>query len=486
MHEFTRMCRYPVLVLAMAVAIAAPTLAGPSLATFTTSVALPVRVTSPVGDDRVFVVEQDGLIKVFNRDGSSRGVFLDVTALTNASGERGLLGLAFAPDYAASGRFYINYTDLSGNTRVARYSVGSDPDRANPGSAQILLTVTQPYANHNGGNLAFGPDHMLYIGLGDGGDAGDPQNNAQNGQSLLGKMLRIDVSGSATYSIPPDNPFVASAPRDEIWALGLRNPWTFAFDSLTGDLWIADVGQNQIEEIDVQPADSPGGENYGWRLMEGSQCYNPPTNCDDGSLTLPIYQYTHGGSPFRCSISGGAVYRGSRVTGIVGQYFFADYCSGQIWSLSRAGGNVVVTDLTAQLHPAGGFQGVVSIGQDGLGELYVVDQGANTVYGIVEAETAVVDLPSAPTLAQNVPNPFNPRTEIRYTAPLDGAHVNLDVYDPAGRHVRTLVDEAQPAGEYTAVWNGTDDADRPAPAGVYIYRLQQGATVVARRMALLK
>jgi len=236
--------------LTLTLAAAGPVPAGPAIRTFTTAVTMPVRVTSPAGDQRVFVVEQDGLIKVFDRDGASRGVFLDLTALTNGAGERGLLGLAFAPDYATSGRFYVNYTDLAGNTQVARYRVGSNPDRANPGSAQILLTVDQPYPNHNGGHLAFGPDGMLYIGLGDGGSGGDPENRAQNVQSFLGKMLRIDVSGSAGYTIPPDNPFVATAPRDEIWALGLRNPWTYAFDALTGDLWIADVGQSALEEID--------------------------------------------------------------------------------------------------------------------------------------------------------------------------------------------------------------------------------------------
>ncbi len=472
--------------LTLTLAAAGPVPAGPAIRTFTTAVTMPVRVTSPAGDQRVFVVEQDGLIKVFDRDGASRGVFLDLTALTNGAGERGLLGLAFAPDYATSGRFYVNYTDLAGNTQVARYRVGSNPDRANPGSAQILLTVDQPYPNHNGGHLAFGPDGMLYIGLGDGGSGGDPENRAQNVQSFLGKMLRIDVSGSAGYTIPPDNPFVATAPRDEIWALGLRNPWTYAFDALTGDLWIADVGQSALEEIDVQPATSTGGENYGWRLMEGTQCYNPASDCNDGSLTLPFYEYTHGGNPFRCSVSGGAVYRGERVPDLVGLYLFADYCSGQLWSLDRAGGSAVATDRTAQLRPAGGFQGVVSIGEDGLGELYVVDQGANTVYSIIDTGTAVVDLPPVPTLAQNVPNPFNPRTEISYTIPTDGAHVRLGIYDLVGRHVRTLVDDARPAGRHLVVWDGADETGRPAPAGVYVYRLQQGATVVTRKMALLE
>jgi glucose/arabinose dehydrogenase len=460
--------------------------ATPMSSVFTTAVAMPVRVASPPNDDRIFVVEQDGIIKAFNRSGHPRGVFLDISALTNADGERGLLGLAFSPDYALSGRFYVNYTDLAGNTKVARYRVGPNPDRANPGSAQILLSVDQPYSNHNGGNLAFGPDGMLYIGLGDGGSSGDPQNRAQNGQLLLGKMLRLDVSGSSAYAIPPDNPFLTSAPRDEIWATGLRNPWTYAFDSLTGDLWIADVGQNLYEEIDVQPANSHGGENYGWRLMEGAHCFDPQSNCNNGTLTLPIYEYSHGGSPFRCSISGGVVYRGELVPELYGSYLFADYCSGQIWSLRRNSGAIVVTDRTSSLRPAGGFQGIVSIGADSRGELLVVDQGANKIYRISDSGTTVDDVPGAPILEQNVPNPFNPRTEIAFTSAAEGAAVQLDVFDLAGRRIRSLVNGVQESGRHVAVWDGTDDRGLQVPAGIYVYRLQQGGVVATRKMALLE
>jgi glucose/arabinose dehydrogenase len=222
----------------------------------------PLRLDAPPGDPRLFVVEQGGLIRVFDRGGADRGVFLDLTAATLAGGERGLLGLAFAPDYATSGRFYVNYTDNGGDTRIVRYTVSAaDPDRADPASAEELLLVDQPYGNHNGGMLAFGPDGMLYAGLGDGGSGGDPQNRAQDPSSLLGKLLRLDVSGATGYAVPPDNPFVGGSPRGEIWALGQRNPWVFSFVRATGDLWIADVGQGDMEEIDFAPEDDPGGRN---------------------------------------------------------------------------------------------------------------------------------------------------------------------------------------------------------------------------------
>lgn len=228
--------------------------------------------------------------------------------------------------------------------------------------------------------LAFGPnDGYLYIGMGDGGSGGDPQNRAQNDGELLGKMLRIDVDGGLPYGIPPDNPFVEPGlPLDEIWAKGLRNPWRYSFDRLTGDLYIGDVGQNLYEEIDFQPASSTGGENYGWRLMEGNHCYNPPSNCDPGGLIYPIYEYTHGGSPFRCSITGGYVYRGNAIPDLQGTYFFGDYCSGQIWSFRYDGSSVTeFTERTSQLAPGGGMSidEISSFGEDAEGNIYIVDLG---------------------------------------------------------------------------------------------------------------
>ena len=301
--------------------------------------ALPLLVThAGDGSGRMFVVQQRGLIRIMKDGQVLPEPFLDLSALVTPGGnEQGLLGLAFAPDYAQSGIFYVHYTDLNGDTRVARYRAPApDADQADPDSAEVLLSVDQPYANHNGGYLAFGPDGFLYVGLGDGGSQGDPHGNGQNKNALLGKLLRLDVSGGGeSYSVPPSNPFVGQADaRGEVWAYGFRNPWRFTFDRATGDLFIGDVGQNAYEEIDYQPAASPGGENYGWNLMEGPQPYrgNPPAGA---VLVPPVAEYSHdvGG----CSVTGGYVYRGPGLPELDGTYFYGDYCSGLIWTLIKAG-----------------------------------------------------------------------------------------------------------------------------------------------------
>ena len=265
------------------------------------------------GSGRIFVVEQGGRIRIIRNGVLEATPFLDIAGRVSCCGERGLLSVAFPPGYAAKGHFYVNYTNKAGNTVVARYRLTTNPDVADPGSEQVVLTVPQPYANHNGGQLAFGPnDGYLYIGMGDGGSGGDPENRAQNPAELLGKLLRINVEAGNpnTYTIPASNPFTQTAGyRPEIWALGLRNPWRFAFDRLTHDLYIADVGQDAYEEVDFQPAASTGGENYGWRIMEGLHCYNAAT-CNTGGLTLPVAEYEHGtNDSVGCSITGGMVYR---------------------------------------------------------------------------------------------------------------------------------------------------------------------------------
>ncbi|MCB9849324.1 MAG: PQQ-dependent sugar dehydrogenase [Phycisphaerales bacterium] len=352
----------------------------------------PLFVTSPPGDtNRLFIVEQAGRIKILT-GGSVLGTpFLNIVSIISSGGERGLLGLAFDPDYATNGFFYVNYTNTSGNTVVARYTVTGDPatsNTANAGSAVILKTIVQPESNHNGGCLQFGPDGMLYVGVGDGGGGNDQHGSIGNGQNtgtLLGKMLRLDVDNGPNY-IPSDNPFVgAGDPLDEIWAIGLRNPWRFSFDRATGDMYIADVGQGAREEVDFQPASSTGGENYGWRCMEGTACTGMTgCTCNAPALTLPIHEYTHGGTPFRCSISGGYVYRGSAIPGLQGTYFYADYCSAQIWSF-RYNGSVLsefqerTTELTPNIST---IDSVVSFGEDGSGELYIVDIGGE-VFKIV-------------------------------------------------------------------------------------------------------
>jgi len=483
-------CRSLPLAIALLVLAAAPAAAQLSVELFATTPGPPVRLVAPPDDSRVFVVEQDGAIRAYEQDGTALGVFLDLGDLTDPGGEQGLLGLAFAPDYDRTGRFYVDYTDLNGDTRVARYEVSAgDRNRADPASGEIILTVTQPFSNHNGGHLEFGPDGMLYVGLGDGGDSGDPGNRAQADTTLLGKLLRLDVAVAAGYAIPPDNPFVQSPALDEIWVKGLRNPWTFAFDGATGDLYICDVGQNSIEEIDVQPASSAGGENYGWRLMEGSECYDPPVDCNDGTLVLPVHEYTHGGSPFRCSISGGQVYRGGAIGDVAGQFFFSDFCSNQIWSITWEPGQGVtaVQEWTELTTPAGGYGGIASIGRDAAGELYVVDRGDRRIYRLVPDTTGAGDLPPATArLEQNIPNPFNPRTEIAYEVPRGGAHVRLQVHDLRGHRIRTLVDARRSEGRHVTGWDGLDDRGQAVAAGAYAYTLDVGGVTLRRTMTLVR
>jgi glucose/arabinose dehydrogenase len=322
---------------------------------------------------RLFVVEQKGRVRIVSNGVLLSQPFLDITNRVSCCGEQGLLSVAFPPNYASKKYFYVNYTNKAGDTVVARYRLTSNPNIANPNSEQIVLSVKQPFPNHNGGQLAFGRDGYLYIGMGDGGSGGDPQNNAQNPASLLGKILRIDVeSGVTPYAIPPTNPFIQQAGYlKEIWALGLRNPWRFSFDRLTGDLYIADVGQEVYEEVDFQPASSTGGENYGWRLMEGAHCYNSAT-CNQSGLVLPVTEYNHSQG---CSITGGMVYRGWSYQSLRGIYFYADYCSGRIWGLRRRG----QVWRNALLLNTSSF-GISSFGEDQAGNLYIANLSTGDIY----------------------------------------------------------------------------------------------------------
>ena len=332
------------------------------------------------GDTRLFITLQDGMVVIWDGTRILPEPFLDIRNLVLSGGERGLLSIAFHPRYAQNGLFYVNYTNLQGHTVVARYSVQpQNPNRANTNSALTILTINQPFANHNGGQLQFGPDGYLYIGMGDGGSGGDPGNRAQNLLDLLGKMLRIDVDSASPYAIPPANPYaLVDNARGEIWASGLRNPWRFSFDRTTGDLWIADVGQGQWEEIDFQPATSIGGENYGWRRMEGSHCFNPPSGCNTGNLVLPVIEYDHS---VGCSVTGGYVYRGTRNPRLIGQYIYGDYCSGRIWAGARnANGTVtsrVIFDATFNIS---------TFGEDAAGEMYVGGHSNGVLYRIVDSQ----------------------------------------------------------------------------------------------------
>ena len=330
----------------------------------------PLYLTAPPGDlSRLFVVEKGGVIRIV-KDGTLLPTpFLDISGQVSVMGEQGLLGIAFDPDYASSGRVVVHYTDLAGDTRLSLFQVSSDPDVADPGSEVHVLAADQPFENHNGGQVTFGPDGFLYLGLGDGGSSGDPGNRGQDLSELLGSILRIDVRSTAPYAIPGDNPFVeVASARGEVWSYGLRNPWRFSFDRATGDLYIADVGERQHEEVDVSAAGDGAGRglNYGWNRMEGAHCFGGDS-CDQIGLTLPAFEYGHGEG---CSVTGGYVYRGSAIPALQGQYFFGDYCGGWVRSFRYSEGSATeLTDWPA-LSPGGS---VVSFGEDAAGELYVIE-----------------------------------------------------------------------------------------------------------------
>jgi glucose/arabinose dehydrogenase len=329
------------------------------------------------GRGRLFIVEKPGRIQIVQDRVRHDVPFLDITERVGSGGsEQGLLGLAFHPSFGTNGLFFVNYTNREGNSVVSRFSVSLDPAQAEPASEMVLLTVNQPAANHNGGHLAFGPDGYLYVAFGDGGGAADQYGHGQNLRTFLGAMLRLDVDGEMPYSVPPSSPFVGDgAVRDEIWAVGLRNPWRYTFDRLTGDLYIADVGQNRFEEVNVQPADSRGGENYGWPIMEGLHCFPEDRSCDKAGLTLPVAEYDHSQG---CSITGGYVYRGQEFPQLYGIYLFADYCSGTIWGMGRGSDGRWQTAAVAQT----GFN-PTAFGEDESGEIYVVNVRNGGLYKLL-------------------------------------------------------------------------------------------------------
>ena len=322
------------------------------------------------GSNRIFLVEQVGKIWILQDGLRLAQPFLDIDdlispgAIRQSFSEQGLLGLAFHPDYRDNGAFFVNYTDRRGSTVVARYQVdASNPNMADAASGQIIFQLSQPYANHNGGHIEFGPDGYLYIALGDGGAANDPLGAGQNRQLLLGSILRIDIDSAAAYAIPPDNPFVGEAgARGEIWAYGLRNVWRFSFDRLTGDMIMADVGQNQWEEINFQPADSAGGENYGWNVWEGEHIFaggNAPNHVP------PIFEYNHA---LGCSVTGGVIYRGAAIAELQAVYLFGDWCSGRVWGAWRN------QELAWQaLELMNTEIPISSFGEDEAGEVYLID-----------------------------------------------------------------------------------------------------------------
>jgi glucose/arabinose dehydrogenase len=462
----------------------------------------PIYVTAPAGDDRLFIIEQRGVIKILKDGAVLAQPFLDidplVTGPVSGGDERGLLGLAFHPDYDVNGKFYLNYIDLSGNTEIAEFYRSPDPDLAFADSMRSVLNIPQDFLNHNGGNIAFGPhDGYLYIGMGDGGSGGDPNGRAQDLSQLLGKMLRIDVDVASGYAIPPGNPYIPVAgARDEIWASGLRNPYRWSFDRLTGDMYIGDVGQNCFEEVSFQPASSTGGENYGWDVVEAWQCFNELdfNDCDNApcgpdSLVEPISYYSHpeGG----CSVTGGFVYRGANIPSLQGTYFYADYCSGRIWSLRYDGATVTdFTERSDELDPGPGLSigSIAGFGEDGHGELYIVNREGTTtgeVYKIVDADA--IDVENRPAVSTGIrlslatPNPFRGSTRFEAVLGRPGL-LRVAVLDPAGRRVRDLyLGEAGP-GTVRLSWDGADGGGRELPSGVYFLRAELDGETATHRV----
>ena len=335
----------------------------------------PVYVTSPPGDSRLFIVEQPGRIRILDNGQLLATPFLDIASRVSSGGERGMLSVAFHPQYATNGFFYVYFTGTGGEIRIERFT-RTNASQANAASAKVILTVAHPRSNHNGGLATFGPDGMLYLGLGDGGGGGDPDLNGQNQTTLLGKLLRIDVNSGDPYAIPAGNPFVGqSNARQEIWAMGLRNPWRYAFDQATGRLYLADVGQDAIEEVNVVTA-TRAGVNYGWKVLEGSSCYNAAA-CSKSGFEIPVLEYNHSNN--QCSVTGGFVYRGSAMPEITGVYFYADYCAGWVKSFTYSNG--AATDQRDW--NLGNVGSVTSFGVDAAGELYLTSSNGR-VYKFVK------------------------------------------------------------------------------------------------------
>jgi hypothetical protein len=356
------------------IAITPPPRSEPAIETVVTGVSQPVFLTSPEGDDRLFVVEKAGRIRIIENDSLKASPFLNISGLVSGGGEQGLLAMAFHPGYATNGRFFVYYTDTSGNSRVVEYTVSGNPDVADPGSAHLIIKVTQPATNHNGGLVAFDSSDHLLVSLGDGGGSGDPNNNGENPNTLLGSILRIGVEGDdfpsdshRNYTIPSDNPFVGStAGRDEIWAYGLRNPWRFSTDELTGLIYIADVGQNKWEEVSVADADE-GGTNYGWNTLEGTHCFEPSTGCSSTGTMLPVVEY---GRNQGCSVTGGYVYRGNEVTQFQGHYVYADFCTGVLRSFRYH--KTAGVDSVRIWSELGSLGRITSFGVDETDRLYIL------------------------------------------------------------------------------------------------------------------
>ncbi|MFZ1081087.1 MAG: PQQ-dependent sugar dehydrogenase [Candidatus Kryptoniota bacterium] len=440
------------------------------------------------GTNRLFVVQQYGIIYVFNNSPAvgTRKVFLDISdRVSQDGGEMGLLGMAFHPDYRQNGYFYVDYTSSNSGTLrsyITRYKVSSsNPDSALHDSEDTILVVDQPYDNHNGGKLAFGPDGYLYIGFGDGGSEDDPENRGQDRTTLLGKILRINIDSSEAglnYAIPATNPYYKNqlGYRQEIYAYGIRNPWKFSFDPVTASLWLGDVGQDTREEVDIVR----NGGNYGWRLMEGFICTPVvnPTCQDTAGLLPPIWDYPHNGNS--AAITGGYVYRGVSIPSLYGKYIFGDYVTGRTWALAYDG-----VDSPSVVQLSQESYSISTFGVDTNGEIYLCSySGSAGIYKLTGPSTGVKDAVEESAdefgLSQNYPNPFNPSTLISYRLPSNG-FITLKVYDLLGREVETLVSKYEYAGQHVVSLDGSHLA-----TGVYFYQLKSEAHVSTKKLLLVK
>lgn len=444
--------------------------------------------------NRIFLAEQSGIVRVFANDSSANTatVFLNIEDRVTSGGEMGLLGLAFHPLFVTNGFFYVNYTtNVNGPRRtvISRFSVSvTNPNKAIASSEFILLEFNQPFSNHNGGMLQFGADGFLYIGTGDGGLANDPFNNGQNRTTLLGKILRIDVDHSdngLNYGIPSDNPFVGerSGVREEIFAYGLRNPWRFSFDEVSGQLWAGDVGQNRIEEIDLIVK----GANYGWNRMEGFDCFdpqnsnNPPVSCDTTGLKLPVIDYTRNKGN---SVTGGYVYYGAFRPELSGAFIYGDFGSGNIFLLRYQNGQVLADSILLRTS-----FGISSFGVDEQNELYTLDYFQGKIYRFSSSIATKVQQSVSPEnnfiLKQSYPNPFNPSTIIEFVQKKTGP-TTLTIYNLLGEKIKTLLNATLPSGTHYFVWDGTDDAGHGMASGTYFYHFSNGSVTASKRMLLLR
>jgi Glucose / Sorbosone dehydrogenase/Secretion system C-terminal sorting domain len=433
--------------------------------------------------NRLFILTQRGIIYVFQNDSSvaSAKIFLNLSDSVSKTGEEtGLLGMAFHPDFESNKYFYVDYTTNQSplRSKISRFQVSqTNPDSAIRNSEFVLLTQLQPYSHHNGGHLVFGPDGYLYISFGDGGSEGDPDNNAQNRTLLLGKILRINVdssSGGNNYSVPVTNPFYGNTQgwRQEIFTYGMRNTWKFSFDLPTGRIWAADVGQDSWEEIDLLQS----GKNYGWRIMEGFACYNPPDDCDTTGLTLPIWSY---GRTEGHSITGGYVYRGSAIPQLIGKYIYADYVLGRIWSLTYDGINPTLSTL---LYDSPDY--ISTFGIDRNDEIYICTYGTYGKIYKLHLEPIGIGtssrFPGEYILNQNYPNPFNPSTTITFSISKE-SQVSIKIYNIQGKYLETILNEKKSPGTYSVIWNASS-----YPSAVYIYSLNSGSTNLYKKMVLVK